>query len=185
VTADTVTPLFFLCCACEPFTVYFFSIRCGAEHGYFGIAVFTVIITGMNDGARWHKLYARGDPFQADDDGSVQHPPPKAVLWRSSRSSRIAIRHPRRCYVLGRGRRTLQSALCSSCSTCMRCYCIIGARSDEQRKCQCIFFLVAFLDLPVPKMNAEMAPSYHHHHKQASSLRSPYGLHTLAFLDLL
>jgi hypothetical protein len=62
-------------------TIYsFLSIRCGAEHGYFGIAVFAVIITGMNDGARWLKLYARGDPFQADDDGSAQHPPPKAVL---------------------------------------------------------------------------------------------------------
>jgi hypothetical protein len=105
----------------------------------------------MNDGARWHKLYARGDPFQANDNGSAQYPPPKAVLWRSSRSSRIAIRHPRRCYALAVDD-PCKSALCSSCSTCMRCYCIIGARSDEQRKCQCIFFLVTFLDLPVPKM---------------------------------
>lgn len=146
VTADTVTPLPFLCCACDHLQ-FFFSIRCGAEHGYFGIAVFAVrvIITGMNDGARWHKLYARGDPFQADDDGSAQHPPPKAVLWRSSRSSHIAIRHLRGCYVLGRERRTSQSALCSSCSTCMRCYhwreigfvCFLllsQNRSDELRK---------------------------------------------------
>ena len=101
---------------------YFFSIRCGAEPGYFGIAVFAVIITGMNDGARWHKLYARGDPFQADDDGPAQHSPPEAVLWRSSMSSHIVIRHPRGCYVLSRERRILQSALSSSCSTCMRCY---------------------------------------------------------------
>lgn len=55
--------------------------------------VFVVIITSMNDGARWHKLYARGDPFKADDDGSVQLPPLKAV-WRSSRSNHIVIRHP-------------------------------------------------------------------------------------------
>jgi len=80
VTVDNVTPLPPLLCL-RPFTV-FFLIRCGAEHGYFGTAVFVVIITGMNDGARWHKVYARGDPFQADDDGygSAHHSPPKAVL---------------------------------------------------------------------------------------------------------
>ncbi len=47
-TPQSLLPLLCL----RPFTV-FFSIRCGAEHG---MAVFTVIITGMNDGARWHKL---------------------------------------------------------------------------------------------------------------------------------
>jgi hypothetical protein len=151
----------------------------------------------MNDGARWHKLYARGDPFQADDDGSAQHLPPKAALWCSSRSSHIDIRHPRGCYVLGRERRTLQSALCSSCSTRMRCYhwreigFVCFLKTDQiSRGNASAFFSGYFFGLThtVPEiLNTPQTwrPSHHHHHQQTSSLRSPYELHMVVLSDPL
>ena len=146
-------------------TVYsiFYSIRCGAEHD---IAAFAVIITGMNNGARWYMLYARGDPFRADEDGSVQHPPPKAVLWRSSKSGHIAITDQRVLRPWPE-RYTLQNALCSRCST----VCGVSSARDRvrllsqnikiyqisRRNASVFIFLLTFLDLPKLYLNEPQA----------------------------
>lgn len=124
----------------------------------------------MDDGARWHKVYARGDPFNADDDGSAQH----FRLWpsSSSKSSIITIRHPRGCYVPG-----LNDTFKAPFALAVQLYAVLelardrvaSQKTEQMKRGNAHVFIFACYFLELLKLylrTADMAPPCHRHHHQ-------------------